>query len=79
MADFWKVFLPDAIRQSVEAEVSTLGRDVISDQVLSWVSDAEKNTPYLKGSGRDAFGQWSGELVTGEGWRELQKFGIAKG
>ncbi|GAO17940.1 hypothetical protein UVI_02026820 [Ustilaginoidea virens] len=60
-------------------EVSSLGQDVISDQIFTWITDAEHNKPYLKGSGRDAFGHWKGELVTGEGWRSLQDFSISKG
>ncbi|KAF4125774.1 Acyl-CoA dehydrogenase, middle domain [Geosmithia morbida] len=73
------LFLPDHVRSAVESEVASLGRDVISDRVFAWITDAELNKPYLKGSGRQAFGQWSGELITGQGWRELQKFGIEKG
>lgn len=56
-----------------------LGEEVISDQVFAWVTDAERNKPYLRGSGRDVFGQWSGDLVTGEGWRRLQDFGFSHG
>lgn len=59
--------------------MAALGNDVLSDQVLTWITDAERNKPYLKGSGRDVFGKWKGELVTGEGWRQLQNFGISKG
>ncbi|EGX90750.1 acyl-CoA dehydrogenase [Cordyceps militaris CM01] len=60
-------------------EVAELGQDVLSDQVFTWVSDAYRNLPYLKGSGRSSFGHHTGELVTGEGWRELQSMGISKG
>ncbi|CAM1501121.1 Fc.00g102830.m01.CDS01 [Cosmosporella sp. VM-42] len=75
----FKLFLPSQLARQVEAEVATLGDEVLSDQVFAWVTDAEHNKPYLKGSGRDAFGNWKGELFTGEGWRELQKFGLAHG
>ncbi|EHK26219.1 uncharacterized protein TRIVIDRAFT_166812 [Trichoderma virens Gv29-8] len=75
----FKLFLPFSVITEVEAEVAALGRDVLSDEVFAWVTDAERNKPYLKGSGRDAFGRWHGELVTGEGWRELQKFGLSRG
>ncbi|KAG5951688.1 hypothetical protein E4U53_002501 [Claviceps sorghi] len=75
----FKLFLsPNAISQA-GAEVLTLGEDVISDRVFAWITDAERNKPYIKGSGRDAFGRWRGELVTGEGWRSLKDFAIAKG
>lgn len=75
----FKLFLPFSVITEVEAEVAALGRDVLSDEVFAWITDAEHNKPYLKGSGRDAFGRWHGELVTGEGWRELQKFGLSRG
>jgi hypothetical protein len=52
---------------------------VLSDQIFTWITDAEHNKPYVKGSGRDAFGKWKGELVTGEGWRNLQDFGLSRG
>ncbi|KAL6363454.1 hypothetical protein LRP88_02870 [Fusarium phalaenopsidis] len=56
-----------------------MGDEVLSDQVFAWITDAELNKPYLKGSGRDVFGQWKGDLVTGEGWRGLQNFGLSHG
>ncbi|KAG6005926.1 hypothetical protein E4U43_000527 [Claviceps pusilla] len=74
-----KVFLSPNVISQAGPEVSSLGKDVISDQVFAWVTDAERNKPYIKGSGRDAFGRWTGELVTGEGWRNLKDFAIAKG
>lgn len=73
------VFLPKQLARQVESEIAALGDEVLSDQVFTWVTDAEHNKPYLKGSGRDAFGNWKGDLVTGEGWRELQNFGLSHG
>ncbi|KAJ3516642.1 hypothetical protein NM208_g14817 [Fusarium decemcellulare] len=75
----FRLFLPKHVIRQVEAEVVTLGNDVLSDQVFTWISDAELNKPHLKGSGRDAFGRWKGDLVTGEGWRGLQDFGLSRG
>ncbi|KAJ4327357.1 hypothetical protein N0V84_002258 [Fusarium piperis] len=75
----FKLFLPQQIVRQVEAEVAALGDEVLSDQVFAWITDAELNKPYLKGSGRDVFGQWKGDLVTGEGWRGLQNFGLSHG
>lgn len=63
----------------VSGEVAQLGEDVLSDQVFAWVTDAERNTPYLAGHGRDIFGKTTSKLVVGEGWRSLQAFGIARG
>lgn len=73
------MFLPQHVVRQVEAEVAALGDEVLSDQVFAWITDAELNKPYLKGSGRDVFGQWKGDLVTGEGWRGLQNFGLSHG
>ncbi|CEI67135.1 hypothetical protein FVEN_g11023 [Fusarium venenatum] len=75
----FKLFLPKHIIRQVEAEVAALGDDVLSDEVFTWITDAERNKPYLTGSGRDVFGQWKGDLVTGEGWRGLQNFGLSRG
>lgn len=73
------VFLSKQVASNAESEIVSLADEVISDQIFAWISDAERNTPFLKGSGRDPFGKWKGELVTGEGWRKLQEFGLAKG
>lgn len=59
--------------------MSRLGDDVLSQQVLDWVTDAERNQPYLRGNGRDAFGKPRSELVVTEGWRKLQEFGFKNG
>ncbi|KAF4951635.1 hypothetical protein FSARC_12864 [Fusarium sarcochroum] len=75
----FKLFLPQHVIRQVQAEVAALGDDVLSDQVFAWITDAELNKPYLKGSGRDVFGQWKGDLITGEGWRGLQRFGQSRG
>ncbi|KAL7894253.1 very-long-chain acyl-CoA dehydrogenase [Trichoderma sp. SZMC 28014] len=75
----FKLFLPADLRDEIEPEVARLGQEVLTDRIFAWISDAERNKPYLKGSGRSAFGKWKGELVTTEGWRRLQEFGFAKG
>ncbi|KAI5462473.1 acyl-CoA dehydrogenase/oxidase [Mariannaea sp. PMI_226] len=75
----FKLFLSSDVASAAEPEIANLGKEVISDQVFAWITDAELNKPYLKGSGRDVFGQWRGELVTGEGWRGLQDFGLSHG
>ncbi|KAF9880732.1 acyl-CoA dehydrogenase [Colletotrichum karsti] len=74
-----RLFLPSDVVSRIEVEIAQFGEDVLSDQIFEWVTESEKNKPYLKGSGRDAFGRPKSELVVGEGWRNLQNFGIAKG
>lgn len=73
------VFVPPNLLKETEPEISKLGQEVLSDEVFAWVTDAEKNLPYLRGNGRDAFGKPRSELVTSEGWRKLQEFGIERG
>ncbi|KJZ79613.1 hypothetical protein HIM_01082 [Hirsutella minnesotensis 3608] len=74
-----KLFLSAQVRAGTEAEMAALGQDVIADQVFAWVTDAERNKPYVSGGGRDVFGRRAGQLVTTEGWRQLQNFSISKG
>ncbi|KXX76927.1 putative acyl-CoA dehydrogenase AidB [Madurella mycetomatis] len=74
-----KLFLPRSILDQISPEAARLGDEVLSQQVFDWVTDAERNQPYLRGSGRDAFGKPKSELVVGEGWRKLQDFGFEKG
>lgn len=53
---------------------------MLQQHVFDWVTDAEKNQPYVAGGGRDAFGRpISTKLVVTEGWRKLQEFSIEKG
>jgi hypothetical protein len=63
----------------ISPEAAKLGDDVLTEQVLDWVTDAERNQPYLRGNGRDAFGKPRSELVVTEGWQKLQEFGFKKG
>ncbi|KAL2178019.1 acyl-CoA dehydrogenase/oxidase [Thermothelomyces heterothallicus CBS 202.75] len=74
-----KLFLPASVLDQTAPEISQLADDVLSKQVFDWISDAEHNQPYLRGSGRDAFGKPTNELVVTEGWRKLQEFGFKKG
>ncbi|TAQ88141.1 hypothetical protein B7494_g3530 [Chlorociboria aeruginascens] len=74
-----ELFLPPAIIQSTNQDFTRIGDEVISKQVFDWVGNAERNPPYLKGSGRDAFGHRTDELVTSEGWRKLQSMGFREG
>ncbi|KAL2015947.1 hypothetical protein VTK56DRAFT_4503 [Thermocarpiscus australiensis] len=74
-----KLFLPRAVLDQIGPEVAKLGDEVLSQHILDWVTDAERNQPYLRGNGRDAFGKPRSELVTTEGWRKLQEFGFQKG
>jgi hypothetical protein len=43
------VFLPNDIIESTAQDLSRFGEEVLSKKVFDWVSDAERNMPYLKG------------------------------
>ena len=71
------LFLPSSVRDSVLPELASFGDKVLSKQVLHLVADAEKNPPYLRTW--DTWGKRRDELVTSEGWRNLQDLGIKEG
>ncbi|KAI0403988.1 very-long-chain acyl-CoA dehydrogenase [Xylaria palmicola] len=75
-----KLFLPADIARTVAPEITRLGDEVLQQHMFDWVTDAEKNQPYISGGGRNAFGQpVSTKLVVAEGWRKLQHFSVEKG
>ncbi|KAK3365807.1 hypothetical protein B0T24DRAFT_636834 [Lasiosphaeria ovina] len=74
-----KLFLPASLLDHIGPETAQLGDHVLSQDIFDHVTDAEKNQPYLRGNGRDAFGNPKSELVVTEGWKRLQDFGFEKG
>ncbi|CAK7267363.1 hypothetical protein SEPCBS119000_002510 [Sporothrix epigloea] len=75
----FKFLIPKDLRRQVEPELAQLGEDVLAPHIFELVTDAERNLPYLRGNGRNALGRPGSELVTGEGWRGLQAFGMERG
>jgi hypothetical protein len=73
------VFLPKSVIESITPELANFGDEILSKRIFDWVTDAERNVPYVRGGGRDAFGRRTSELVVSEGWRKLQNFGIESG
>lgn len=71
------LFLSSEVLNAVAPDLASFGERVLSPQVLSWVLDAERNTPYVKTL--DSWGRRRDELITTEGWRNLQALGIAEG
>jgi alkylation response protein AidB-like acyl-CoA dehydrogenase len=63
----------------VQPDLARFGDQVLAPAIFDWITDAEKNLPYIRGSGRDAFGKPKSELVVTEGWKKLQDFGITNG
>ena len=74
-----KLFVPPSVLDAVEPEIARVGREVLSPVIFDYVTDSERNLPYIRGNGRDAFGKPKCELVVTEGWRKLQGFGISNG
>ena len=73
------MFLPRSIINSVAPDLAGFGQEVLSKQILDWVTDAERDISYLKGEGRCAFGRRTSELIVTEGWRKLEAYGIEQG
>ena len=71
------LFVPRQVRNAISTDLASFGDKVLSPQVLSWVLDAERNTPYVKTL--DSFGRRRDELITSEGCRNLQALGIKEG
>ncbi|KAH8803716.1 acyl-CoA dehydrogenase/oxidase [Xylogone sp. PMI_703] len=72
-----KLFLPRTVLESITLDLDGFGAKVLSHKVLGWVLDAERNTPYVKAF--DSWGRRRDELITTEGWRNLQALGQAEG
>jgi hypothetical protein len=49
----------------------------LSDEILSFLADAERHPPTLQTW--DTFGKRQDKLLTSEGWRGLQRIGIKEG
>ncbi|MCJ1245498.1 hypothetical protein MMC30_002702 [Trapelia coarctata] len=69
--------LPLPFPSTIIPALARLRALVLSKKLLAYVTDAEKNPPYLKTW--DTFGRRRDELVTSEGWRRLRGIGIAEG
>ena len=64
--------------ERITPDLERFGDRVMSKEVMDWVSDAERNVPFLRGSGYDSFRRRTDELVMAEGWRQLQAMGISE-
>ncbi|KAI9759910.1 MAG: hypothetical protein M4579_002035 [Chaenotheca gracillima] len=70
-------YLPTRMQKAITPDLSRFGDKVISQPVLAWIADAERNSPYLRTW--DTWGKRKDDLVTSEGWRQLQDLGISEG
>jgi len=65
------------IQASINNDLSTFGTSALQSKVLNWVADAEAHPPRLETW--DVWGTRQDQLITSEGWRNLQDMGIAEG
>ncbi|KAL1898747.1 hypothetical protein Cpir12675_001750 [Ceratocystis pirilliformis] len=72
------LFVPQYLVSDTRPDLAQLGRDVIAPSVFEWITDAERNTPYIKENGRDTLSNSDSQVVMGEGWRQLQAFGQSR-
>ncbi|KAK4499985.1 hypothetical protein PRZ48_008171 [Zasmidium cellare] len=73
----FKFYLPASTQDSIKPDLQHISKLVTTPSVLAWNADAERNTPYVWTW--DSWGKRIDQLVTSEGWRELQNLGISEG
>jgi alkylation response protein AidB-like acyl-CoA dehydrogenase len=71
--------LPDPTPHQVKQDLSRFAKLVLSDQIMSYVADAERNPPYLRPLTTFGKENTRDPLATSEGWRILQDIGIKEG
>ncbi|KAI1911374.1 hypothetical protein LOZ61_003897 [Ophidiomyces ophidiicola] len=71
--------LPNPMPQGILEDLTRLSRLVLSNQIQSYLADAERNQPSLKPLTTFGVENKYDSLVTSEGWRKLQDIGIAEG
>ena len=74
------MYVPEDVARIISPELHQLGEKVLEPHIFDWVVDAERNQPYISGTGKNAFGKpTSSKLVVAEGWKKLQELGFKKG
>ncbi len=74
------LFLPPQLAATLQPKLRAFAADVITPQIYDWIANAEHDLPYIAGSGFTAFGNPSpNSLVTSDGWKQLQNFGLKEG
>ena len=71
------LFLPHGVQEALKPDLSAFGERVLTRQTLGWVLEAERNLPYVKAW--DTWGKRRDELITSDGWKNLQRMGIEAG
>ncbi|KAF2168972.1 hypothetical protein M409DRAFT_65307 [Zasmidium cellare ATCC 36951] len=73
----FRFHLPLRTQHSIKPDLQHMSKLVTTPQILAWNADAERNTPYVRTW--DSWGKRIDQLITSEGWRELQNLGIREG
>jgi len=72
-------YLPAAVLADVRPRLAAFGEEAVSPQINDWISNAEREQPYVKT--RSVWGSKYAydRLVTSTGWKELGKWGARNG
>ena len=72
-------YLPSDVLDKIRPRLEKFGEEAVSDQVNEWISNAERQQPYVKS--RNLWGEKypHDRLVTSEGWKRLGEWGIKNG
>ena len=73
------IYLPSPLPESINTDLARLSRVVLTEPVLSYMSDCERNPPFVQQL--TVFGTENkvNPLITSEGWRKLQEISIQEG
>ena len=72
-------YLPKRLLDRLEPRLEQFGQAAVSDAINQWISNAERDPPYVKP--RNIWGEKYpyDRLVTSEGWKQLGRWGISSG
>lgn len=72
-------YLPPTTLSRIQPQLTAFGEEAVSDRVNTWISNAERQPPYVKT--RNIWGEKyeRDRLVTSEGWKQLGRWGIENG
>ncbi|KAK9479052.1 acyl-CoA dehydrogenase/oxidase C-terminal [Lipomyces japonicus] len=70
-------YIPGDILKNVVPDLQVFGDYVVSEEIFSWVADAERNCPHIEQF--DAFGNRINKLVTTNGWKKLKDIAAKEG
>lgn len=72
-------YLPGPVYDQLRPRLEQFGAEAVSDEVNDWVSNAEKQPPYVKS--RNVWGEKyaADRLVTSDGWKKVGAWGVRNG